>query len=187
LSLAFDNSATVLEDTFDRLTISELSFGGHLAFQHESGFYGQLELESVDTYNVDLNGVGVDPDDSYRLRTIGLGFRTPRQGSRELFWGLGYRNGMSDEDGSEAADTVFVFWEKENVPRYGLVGVGLTTTDDSSVITVAGRHVWFGQSSVGVGLSWSIGGGRFDAPPGVTDPSIGVASIGVLMMFRPTL
>ena len=188
MDLGLTNGALALDDGFDRLTQSTLEIGGTFTYQHGSGFYGRVGLGRADIYNLELEGGNsIDPDEQYLTTSLGVGYRFARQTGDGLFWGLGYASGSTDQDDDDASNTAFAFWEKDNARRYGIIGAGFNSQGDLSAIVVEGKHVWFGQGGVGIGLTWLLGSGRLDTPPGVTDVDVAAARFGVVAMFRPGL
>jgi|GEM_PF-2465676 len=188
IDLGLSNGALAVDDGFDRVTQSTLLVGGTFTYQHGSGFYGRVGLGRADDYNLELEGGNaVDPDQQYLTTSLGLGYRVSRQTGDGLFWGLGFSSRSTDLDDDDASNTAFAFWEKDNARRYGIVEAGFNSQGDLSAIVVEGKHLWFGQGGIGIGLTWLLGSGRLDAPPGVQDLDVAAARFGVVAMFRPVL
>lgn len=186
IDVSYSIDSTTLDDGIDEINILESGFAGIGTYQSAQGFYGELGFGRVTTDEVEVNRQTFDVDDSYSVRAFGLGYRMPRATGEGLYWGFGYRNTKTDESGSDPVNSIRLFWEKERVRRYGIISVAYNTSDDFNLFTVSGRHVWFGESGVGIGVSWGLGAGQTDSG---FDPEadIGQASLGALIMFRPRM
>ena len=96
----------------------------------------------------------------------------------------GQKNKYNNDD-SEPVNTLRTFWEKDTASRYGVIDVSYSTDDISNLLSVSGRHVWFGHRNIGFGLNWAVGSGSVDTPSGFENMSAGQANLGFVLMYRP--
>lgn len=187
MDFSYNNAATAFDDGFDRLTVQETMLDGVFTLQTASGLYGRVGFGRANVYEVEFNGRSVSTDDDYSARLFGFGYRVAYKGQPERFWGLGYENAKVNESGSDAANTVLGFWEKDNARRYGIIDVAYSSSDDAGLLALSGRHVWFLNSGMGLGVTWGVGTGTIETDSGFSDVDVGVANLGAVLMFRPRL
>lgn len=185
IDASYNILSTALDDGFDEVNILESGFAGTATYQSDAGFYGRLGFGRSTVDEIEINGVTFDVDESYSIRGFGFGYRMPRASGGGLYWGVGYTNTDTDEAGSDPNHSFQLFWEKEWINRYGIISAAYDTNEDYKLLSVSGRHVWFGASGVGVGVAWELGAGRMnDFTPRV---DIGQATLGAILMFRPRM
>lgn len=186
IDIGYNFQSTVFDDGDDELVVSESGFAGTGTFQSKQGFYAKLGLARMTTKEIRYNNDIYKVDESYTVRGFGAGFRVPRAAGEGLFWGSGYENTKENQDGANHVNTFKLFWEKEHAKRYGNISVAYNSSKYFNTISVSGKHIWFQQNNLGIGVAWNIGSGRTDTG---YDPeaAIGHSTIGALIMYRPSL
>ncbi|MDO6461884.1 hypothetical protein Q4485_14325 [Granulosicoccaceae sp. 1_MG-2023] len=187
-SIRLDVSAnavlTTLDDGFDEVSISETSMQGLLTLQSAFGAYAELGTAKFTVDEIEINGRTWEVDEDYDANMLGLGFRFQTPDAAGQYLGLGLRQ-TEYPDADNDSMTVRAFSEKDTDLRYGVIEVAYTSDDESSLLGVSGRHVWFFNGVVGLGVNWGVGFGSIDTPSGYPDIDTGTAHIGGILMIRP--
>ncbi|MDO6461874.1 hypothetical protein Q4485_14275 [Granulosicoccaceae sp. 1_MG-2023] len=182
VDISANSSSTVLDDGFDELTIWETSLQGTLTLQSSYGVYGELGVANITVQEIEIDGRTYDVDEDYDANLFGVGYRFPNQIWPSQYWGIGYRH--ADSDGSDS-NAVRLFSEKDTDLRYGIIEFSYASGDDSDLFSLSGRHVWFLNDVIGLGVNWGVSFGSIDTPSGYADIDTGAANIGGILMIRP--
>jgi hypothetical protein len=158
------------------ISTAQTSLISGITYQSKTGFLGELSMGRSNMYEIRNDTDIVPIDESYSSTMLGFGYRMPTAHPGR-YWGFGYRNAMSE---GSTANTLRTFWEKDNELRYGVINLSASADDTTSMLSLAGQHVWFLNKTTGLGLNWSVGSGRTD-----DYTAAATASLGATLMFRP--
>ena len=153
-----------------------------VSYQFTNNFFGEFNYTKNRIDSFEIDGQTIDSEDTWTSKTVGIGFRAARSQSIGKYYGAAYYHAMSSDESDEASGTVSLFMEKDTTSRYGRLGL-TRATKDASGTTIGGRHVWFLQSGLGLGLDWSYFSAT-DTATFNTEVKYTETSGGLLLMFR---
>ena len=113
----------------------------------------------------------------------GVGLRLLRTGAgaRASAWGVALRRSLAD--GRRRGDT-FVFRERRDGRLRSIVGLSCVNGGDWLRPALGGRHVWFTNAGLGLGVSWHLGRAGEGAAGAADGRGASVVRVGAMLVFR---
>lgn len=182
LDFAIASSSIAMINGGDEVSTLSSEYTSHFTYQFASGGFGELALQKSNLNEISINNRIFDADESASGKLIGFGYRLNRNSDTGEYWGFGYRASWDDDAEFDSTGTIRTFWEKNNTQRYGMIDLSYSSSDNSDLLSVSGKHLWFPKRSFGYGLNWGVGSGTMG-----NTTSFGAASIGAGLMWRPSL
>jgi len=152
-----------------------------LSYQFNDNFFGSANYGRATLRSISFNGQTETMSDTTSKSILGMGYRLARANTAGKYFGLAYYRNFDAEEES-ASGFISIFSEKDNNNRYGRVGLSTDLTSESTV-EFSGRHVWFLQSGLGLGLNWAYQAFT-DTETLNQSADVSVATGGVLLMYR---